>query len=612
MQDKISKLTYSVVDTTQNQTQQAKDVYNWLTNNIVYDIKQYVWGTKDHTPEQVLKHKRAVCYGFSGLFHEMCKVLDIESYIIYGYSKGFGYVKGNPFIKSNHSWNIIHPDSSWIIVDATWGSGGLYYEYKFFTWFKRFILGKESLKTKIRFQKEPTDSFYNIKPEAIIKTHFPIDSKWQLLDYPITYESFILDSNTHDSYLNYEKEIAMVKLKDVQYQCFIDALNSIKYNPKNRFDIGIQYYNQANQLNITKRSVLDSTLLEPLKKSLEYYDSSIVNLRKFKSISRTFYKTRKLEHKNSYRLARTTIKKFTKVPTVENNRYLRAYNKQTKKEEAFESQRREIIMTSSLITDSSYFSFDSVSILDTLKYNEYTTKVELELTKANNKMAELNTSLKNIESIYNEGKYQTDTILFFLNQTNQNIINIQKSINKMDEYSIFYFCDKITPSYQSYDSILIAKKEIEKRLKDEMYKIQSSYQSTEQTLGSLKRLYERLAEITGKNNKYNEEARKVNDMLRQILTLKLEAITYLRHHNDNWKILLDKQDEMLSVHGAKGLMNISNQLTEFHNHTADYNDKMYAADVKIYENIRDDIKKQKAKKKEALRTVQKNIKMAGK
>ena len=94
--DKIGRLTYSIADTSKIQTEQAREVYSWITENIAYDTHQLEEGNKYYSPEQTLRRKKALCYGYSELFHEMCEVLGIESYIIYGYCKGFDYVKGEP------------------------------------------------------------------------------------------------------------------------------------------------------------------------------------------------------------------------------------------------------------------------------------------------------------------------------------------------------------------------------------------------------------------------------------------------------------------------------------------------------------------------------------
>lgn len=95
------------------------------------------------------------------------------------------------------SWNAVQIDDRWILVDTY-----------------RMIFGKKSIakditshKEMIRFLKQREregfrgnklsqgkridEDYFNAKPNQFIKTHYPLNPKWQLLPVPVTWHSFL-------------------------------------------------------------------------------------------------------------------------------------------------------------------------------------------------------------------------------------------------------------------------------------------------------------------------------------------------------------------------------------------------------------------------------------
>jgi hypothetical protein len=117
----VSSLTSGI----QDQFLKAKTIHDWICDNIAYDSAMYFTGrisAQDYV--SVLKKKLAVCSGYTNLFNQMCKLANIESIGINGYSKGFGYtgkIGGN----TDHAWNAIHVGTKWYLIDVTWDAGHL-------------------------------------------------------------------------------------------------------------------------------------------------------------------------------------------------------------------------------------------------------------------------------------------------------------------------------------------------------------------------------------------------------------------------------------------------------------------------------------------------------
>ncbi|MDR2479001.1 MAG: hypothetical protein LBD48_06790 [Treponema sp.] len=105
--------------------EKVKRFHDWICDTIAYDTEMYFSGkTENQDYAAVLKKKKAVCSGYSNLMNEMCRLANIESIVINGYSKGFGY-SGSIGPKTDHAWNAVHIGSKWYLVDVTWNAGSI-------------------------------------------------------------------------------------------------------------------------------------------------------------------------------------------------------------------------------------------------------------------------------------------------------------------------------------------------------------------------------------------------------------------------------------------------------------------------------------------------------
>ena len=69
----------------------------------------------------------------------------------------------------NSTWNYIEINKKYYLVDSSFGAG--YYNNK-------------------EFRKEYSDIYFATKPEYFIYTHYPSDSKWQMLSQEYTFKKF--------------------------------------------------------------------------------------------------------------------------------------------------------------------------------------------------------------------------------------------------------------------------------------------------------------------------------------------------------------------------------------------------------------------------------------
>ncbi|MBN2611299.1 MAG: hypothetical protein JXB00_07065 [Bacteroidales bacterium] len=590
-QERLIRFTYSIADTTKSKTDQARKLYSWITNNIAYDTRQLIKGGKKYTPLETINRKKAICYGYAELYHSMCDILDIESYLIYGYCKGFAYVKGNHFTKADHSWNIIHADTNWIIIDATWGSGTLKYDYDFKTRLLQTFSKKKGIKTKIEFVREPCNGYFNLPPSVAIKTHFPLDAKWQLLDYPVPYHSFINDSAVQPRFLNYLHEISFVRLRDVHDQVFIDARNSTKYSPFNKFDIANQYFNQANKYEVTKKSKPDSLLLENIERSICYADSSLKYLNEFKLIRRSDYKSKKLERKAAAKLGITSIKRMQKIPTSINNKFERIYRNYLKKEVILEKGRSASAFSKHRLPQAFFWAYDSVTIKDSILISELTLKNIDDIQEIS---VNINTIISLKDSIYAKllsGSNHNDSII---EQADNMVLCLQKlqlAIDTMDEFEVLHLCTKLSSILENYDKQFKNKQKHESELINDFNDFQRIAQKTVRSMVSVLDNFRRLAKLTGYNLEYATKADSLLPVIQQFYSVDLQVYMYLLLYNESWKDLLNTQNSKLEAIGPDGLPDMKRRLMLYFNFITENADKSFMNDMQTYESIKSSAQK---------------------
>ncbi|WAC03729.1 hypothetical protein N7U66_10035 [Lacinutrix neustonica] len=152
----------------------AKFFYYWIGSNIQYDHKSLkekndgIITLEDYNKRQdefeVYKNRKGVCAGYAKLYQWFLDWVDIETVVIPGHIRD----ARNHYVELSekdfsHAWNAIKLNNKWLLVDTTWGTSN---------------------------EESQSEFYFDIKPEYLIITHYPEDSKWQLLKEPLTLSEF--------------------------------------------------------------------------------------------------------------------------------------------------------------------------------------------------------------------------------------------------------------------------------------------------------------------------------------------------------------------------------------------------------------------------------------
>jgi hypothetical protein len=179
----VIKLTTGISD----QFSKTKVLHDWICDNIAYDTNM-VFVIKRITNQDyisVLKKKKAVCSGYTNLFNQMCKLAEIESIGINGYSKGFGYT-GSLGSNTDHDWNAVRINNKWYLIDVTWDAGHVDY--------KTFI-------------KNYSTDYLFLDSRPFLYSHLPAENKFQFYAPIITKTQFIEEPYIAGVFFKYGLEL---------------------------------------------------------------------------------------------------------------------------------------------------------------------------------------------------------------------------------------------------------------------------------------------------------------------------------------------------------------------------------------------------------------------
>jgi transglutaminase-like putative cysteine protease len=152
---------------------QLRAIYSWEAYNIEYD-KAVLEGGKPSTsqhPPDVLKSRKAVCDGFARLYVVLAQEMGLQVEHVLGeaQSDGHGIVLGGG--ENLHRWIRAKVENSdqncWVLIDPTWGrsnqsNGGWTFNPRYFC----------------------------LEPAEFLKGHFPRDSRWQLMNPPLSHAAW--------------------------------------------------------------------------------------------------------------------------------------------------------------------------------------------------------------------------------------------------------------------------------------------------------------------------------------------------------------------------------------------------------------------------------------
>ncbi|WKN42840.1 transglutaminase domain-containing protein [Tunicatimonas pelagia] len=273
----LDKLVKYLSKPAANDYERVRSFYSWIAENIAYDVQLFRSYRPSRyqplAPADVLKRRKAVCQGYAELFQEMCRKVGIKSYVVGGYSKGFGYTPKAKFTVADHAWNVVQIADKWYLIDVTWGSGGL--------------------NDRMKFVKQFNEQYFLTDPKVFVLNHLPLAPMWQLLDCPVPVMVYAQSEEQIRAYLNergsecqdYSRQIADFESKTERDQEFYAAQMAYDFNPDNPVVLARAYLNEANRLMSDIPRKLSSR--ESILQATETQESALDYLKKAEKLVKT-------------------------------------------------------------------------------------------------------------------------------------------------------------------------------------------------------------------------------------------------------------------------------------------------------------------------------------
>lgn len=253
----LEGLTKYLVRPVLKKEEKLRSIYLWIIHNIQYDTSAVDNKRINRNNQDILKRKKAICWGYSTLLKAMCETAGIPVVIISGYVKTS--LNQTPFLKyPTHAWNAVQIEDHWHLLDATWDSGLLYSSSDFYEKFG--------------------EKYYCTSPTKFITNHLSASPKWQLLDCPISIETFQLSTDSllttiESSNCSTVSDSITTYAGSTYYdQLMLKAIETYQFNPteENRRELGhtqIEYQEYLSDLAevLQANQNIDSLLLVQLQ-----------------------------------------------------------------------------------------------------------------------------------------------------------------------------------------------------------------------------------------------------------------------------------------------------------------------------------------------------------
>lgn len=190
--DNLPQLVHKLTSQLPTEAEKFRAIYRWVCGNVANDYRLYERNMRKRTRFQndsikltswnnqfrkisfktLLKNQKTICTGYAYLVKEMSRLANINCQVVNGYAKT-STINVDKIVMPNHSWNAVELNDKWYLCDPTWASG-------------------MPNSDDYHFEFNYNDGYFLTHPELFAINHFPVDSKWLLLeaDAP-TYEMFL-------------------------------------------------------------------------------------------------------------------------------------------------------------------------------------------------------------------------------------------------------------------------------------------------------------------------------------------------------------------------------------------------------------------------------------
>ncbi|MCX6182601.1 MAG: hypothetical protein NT150_11815 [Bacteroidetes bacterium] len=293
-----------------NDYERVRAFYTFIGEFITYDYAKF----KDRknikrqlSAKELLSSKLGVCGDVAILFRDLCRKSDIPCVFVIGYTKQ-PFKFWTPKRKDvDHAWNSVRIDTTWYLVDATWGM--------------KLNTNKKYCAEKVNYL------FFLAHPIVFIQNHLPADPAFQLLENPISWKYFKWHGWVNEKQRAYKYDYAFTRILNSRdslnedQSILLSAISAYEFNPKNKYIIGAIMFWHAEELLDEKKQGKRKFNLAEYKHARSVYEEAqrqfeLVNTGKGKGAKRYIQKKIDELDKKIIQLQKKQMKEAAKKKTL--------------------------------------------------------------------------------------------------------------------------------------------------------------------------------------------------------------------------------------------------------------------------------------------------------
>jgi hypothetical protein len=232
----VEELASAISAITPNQKEQLELLLLWADRYMQVDSARFFNGGYSLPVNESIRKKVGLCDEFSNIFSAFCLANNIKTIRIEGYVKEMNFKSSDTFAETNHAWNAVYVDSTWLLCDLFWSTFELKYK-----------------DNDAQFIKRLNPNYFLNDPEEFITTHLPVVPLFQFSGHPKSIADFCNNSFqennvANNTVYNYVDSLNnFLKLEEGDQQLYI-ANRSYDFNHNNPNTLIATYYNKAAEI----------------------------------------------------------------------------------------------------------------------------------------------------------------------------------------------------------------------------------------------------------------------------------------------------------------------------------------------------------------------------
>jgi hypothetical protein len=175
----LSDITKNILSVSSSAREQLQLLLLWSHHHMHADDGRFFNGGFPMSTQQAIQKRTGLCDEYSNIVDEFCKRIKVQCFRVTGYVRYPDFKPGDPLRQTNHAWNFVYVDSSWVACDLFWSTTAL----------------DEEGSGPPHFVQRLEPEYFLALPGDFLNHHLPADPVFQFDSQPVKVEAFANNPN---------------------------------------------------------------------------------------------------------------------------------------------------------------------------------------------------------------------------------------------------------------------------------------------------------------------------------------------------------------------------------------------------------------------------------